>query len=355
MLEKNRRIVAAQRASQEPHGILCIRRHGQAPADSVQPLHFVRLTVPGIAAFEETAGNAHDHRRCKSIHGAPAHGAAVIQLLGRGIGVFAELNLGYRQKSGRGHADSAADDAFFGETGIEHSVHAESFLQPQSRGVHATFAADIFAEDQHARIDREFVLERAAHGGHKIDARSLRLRPRAAFRRHDARATQAALLLQVDGPIGARIRKRRSVEHGRDPEQLAVRRLRSVFSTNARAWAISRSQSAAERACGNQLLAQFAQRITRLFRGDFVAALVGLRVLSRMSGQTRDDEPEQRRAFAGSHARQRRLRSARRRPSDPSHRRRELAARESFPNCGRCCRREFAAAKARKFRSRCPR
>ena len=173
MFEKNRGIIAAQSAAQQPHGILCIRRHGHAPSKAMQPLYLVRLAVPGIAAFEKAAGDANHHRRREPIHGAPTHGAAVIQLLGGGVRVFAKLNLGYRQKSGSRHADGAANDAFLGETGIEHSIRAEFVLQSKGRRVHPAFAADIFAEDQHPRIDGELVIERAAHRGHQVDPRSV--------------------------------------------------------------------------------------------------------------------------------------------------------------------------------------
>src|ERR1700733_15574644 len=111
MLEENRRIVAAQRLAQKADRILRIRGHGDAPAEAVYPLHFVRLAVPGIAAFEESAGNPHHHRRRESIRRAPAHGAAVVELLGRRIRVFAELNLRYGHEPGGGHTHGPPDDA----------------------------------------------------------------------------------------------------------------------------------------------------------------------------------------------------------------------------------------------------
>src|SRR5277367_4421298 len=152
MFEKDRGIIAAQRTAQQAYGILCVRRHGHTPAESMQPLDFVRLTVPRVATFEEAAGNAHHHRRSEPIHSTPAHGAAVIQLFGGRIRILAELNFRYRHQSRRGHTDGTADDAFLGEAGVEYSVHTELLLQSQRRRMHAALAADVFAEDQHSGL-----------------------------------------------------------------------------------------------------------------------------------------------------------------------------------------------------------
>ena len=110
------------------------------------------------------------------------------------------------QPGGR-HADRPADDAFLGQAGVEDPAGSEFLLQPESRRVYAALAADILAEDQHSRVDRKLMLERAAHGGHQIDARALRARLRRARRRHGSRRTDSALLLQVDGAVGCRLRK----------------------------------------------------------------------------------------------------------------------------------------------------
>src|ERR1700732_4488725 len=128
MFEEYRRVIAAQGASEQAHRILRIGRHGQAPADAMQPLYFVGLTVPGVAALEESARDAHHHRGRESIDRAPAHRAAVVELLSGGVGILAEWTLRHGQEAGRRHADRATDDALFGKTGVEPSVRPELLL-----------------------------------------------------------------------------------------------------------------------------------------------------------------------------------------------------------------------------------
>src|SRR5450432_1995805 len=69
--------------------------------------------------------------------------------------------------------------------------------------MHAALASDIFTKDQHAWIGRKLVFQSAAHGGHQVDARTMRLGTLGARCRHYTCATQAALLLQFDRTIGA--------------------------------------------------------------------------------------------------------------------------------------------------------
>ena len=123
-------------------------------------------------------------------------------MLGGRIGVLAEVEFRDRHESRGSHADRAANDAFLGKTGVEHPVHAEAVLQPQRRRMHAALAAHVFAEDQHARIDRQLMLERAAYRGDQVDARTLRFGTLVA-RRLEAGAAQAALLLQIEGAVRA--------------------------------------------------------------------------------------------------------------------------------------------------------
>src|ERR1700734_3201202 len=109
----------------------------------MHPLYFVGLTVPRITAFEKTAGDAHYHRCRESIHRSPTHCSAVVELLRGRIGIFSKLNLRHRHESCRRHADGPADDAFLGQTGVEHPPAAKFFLQSESRSMHAAFAAHI--------------------------------------------------------------------------------------------------------------------------------------------------------------------------------------------------------------------
>ena len=76
-------------------------------------LHFVRLAVPGIAALEETARHAKHHWGGEAIVRAPAHRPAIVDLLGRRLGIFAELDFRDGHESGERHADRTADDTLF--------------------------------------------------------------------------------------------------------------------------------------------------------------------------------------------------------------------------------------------------
>src|ERR1700721_467327 len=69
--------------------------------------------------------------------------------------------------------------------------------------MHAALAAHVFAENQHARIDGQFMLQRAAYRGDQVDARTLRLGALGPRRRLDAGAAQAALLLQIERTVRA--------------------------------------------------------------------------------------------------------------------------------------------------------
>src|SRR5262249_13938137 len=150
----------------------------------VHILHFIGLAVPGVAALEEADRHAHDDRRGEAVVGAPAHGAAIGELLARRFGIFAELDLGYRHEAGERHADCASDDAFFRKARVEDARDAELVLQAERHRVHAAFRPDVLAEHEHARIDGKLVVERAADRGDHVDALALALR-RIARRRRD--------------------------------------------------------------------------------------------------------------------------------------------------------------------------
>ena len=77
-----------------------------------------------------------------------------MDLLGRRLGIFAELDFGNGHQAGERHADRAADDAFLVEDGVEHAVAAELFLQAERHRVDAALGSDILAEHQHARVGR---------------------------------------------------------------------------------------------------------------------------------------------------------------------------------------------------------
>ena len=110
------------------------------------------------------AGHAHDDRRGEAIGGAPTHRTAVVELLGGGVGVLAELNLSDRHESRDRHADRTADDAFFGEARVEDARFTELFLKAFGDQVHAALAADVLAEHETLGIDLELASECATHG-----------------------------------------------------------------------------------------------------------------------------------------------------------------------------------------------
>src|ERR1700749_849811 len=113
------------------------------PAYAVNPRDLVGLAVPGIAALEKPARHPHDHGCRKTVLSAPPHGAAIIELLRRRVGVLAELDFRHRQKPRERHADGAADDTFLGQAGIEHPLDTVLVLQTQRGTVHTALGAHI--------------------------------------------------------------------------------------------------------------------------------------------------------------------------------------------------------------------
>jgi hypothetical protein len=103
MFEEDHRIIAAKAGAQQADGVLRIGRDCNQPAGIVDELHFIGLAVPGIADLEEAAGHAQHHGCGKAIVGAPAHGAAIVDLLDRRLGIFAELDFRHRHQAGHGH------------------------------------------------------------------------------------------------------------------------------------------------------------------------------------------------------------------------------------------------------------
>ena len=113
VLEKYGGIIAAHGGAQQPDGILGVRGESHLPAHPVDPHHLVGFAVPGIATLRGiTAGHPHYQRSGKAVVGAPADGAAVVELLGGRVGILAELDLRHRHQPGDGHAHRPADDSF---------------------------------------------------------------------------------------------------------------------------------------------------------------------------------------------------------------------------------------------------
>ena len=169
MLKEDHRVMPTQRCAQQPDRIFCVRRHRHLPPRIVDELHFVGLAVPRVAALEEAARNTQHHRRRKTVKGAPAHRPAIVDLLGRGLGIFAELDFGDRQQPGERHSDRAADDPFLIERRIEHAVVAILVLQPERHRMDPALGPDILAEHQHPRVRLEFLIEHAANCSDHVD------------------------------------------------------------------------------------------------------------------------------------------------------------------------------------------
>src|SRR3982751_4800506 len=81
-------------AALQPDRILGVGGHRHPPARIVHELDLVGHRVPWVPALEETAGYAKHHRRREAVVGTPPHCAAIVDLLGRGLGIFAELDFG---------------------------------------------------------------------------------------------------------------------------------------------------------------------------------------------------------------------------------------------------------------------
>src|SRR5215218_3813693 len=126
--------------------------------------------MPGVAALEETAWDAKHHGGGETVVRPPAHRPAIVDLLGRGLGIFAKLDFGHGHEAGERHPDGPSDDAFFVEGGIKHSVAAKPLLQAKRHSMDAALGAHVLAEDEHPRIGLELLLKDPSDGGDHVDA-----------------------------------------------------------------------------------------------------------------------------------------------------------------------------------------
>src|SRR3954466_10675146 len=104
--------------------------------------------MPRVAALEEAAGHAQHHRRGEAVVRAPAHRPAIVDLLGRRLGIFAELDFRHGHEACERHSDRAAGDALFVEAGIEHALPAELLLKAERHRMDSTLGTDVLAEDE---------------------------------------------------------------------------------------------------------------------------------------------------------------------------------------------------------------
>src|SRR3546814_13414808 len=113
-----------------------------------QPKSTLTYTLLPYTTRVRSAGDAQHHRRGEAVVGAPAHRAAIVDLLQRGFGIFAELDFGHRHQARHRHADRAADNAFLGERSVEHAFDAELVLEAERHGVDAALGPDVLRSEE---------------------------------------------------------------------------------------------------------------------------------------------------------------------------------------------------------------
>src|SRR3982751_6315826 len=124
--------------------------------------------MPWVAALEKAAGHAKHHRRSEAVVGAPAHRPAIMDLLGRGLGIFAELDFRHWHQPRKRHPDRAADYSFFVEAGVEYPLAAELLLESEGHCVDPALGPYVLAENQHARVRFKLLLEHSADRSHHV-------------------------------------------------------------------------------------------------------------------------------------------------------------------------------------------
>ena len=96
--------------------------------------------------------------------------ADVVELLFGRIGILSKLDFRDGHQAGSGQANTAADNAFFGQAGVEDLGFTMFFLQAQGHGVNPAFGADVFAEDQHFFVVRQLKIKGFTDRGDHVDA-----------------------------------------------------------------------------------------------------------------------------------------------------------------------------------------
>ena len=301
MLEEDRGVRASHRGPQQAHRVARIGRDRDLPAVSVREAHLVAETVPRIAhVLAEATRHPHHHWRGEPIGRSPAQRPGVVELLGRRVGVLAELDLGDRHQPADREPRRASDDPLLGKTRVEHAVGTELLLQPLGDQMHTAFLADILAEHDEPGVDGELVLERSPDRFGEaqqlaIGARGLRTAERSARgpRKATERLRRTIAIVGVDV-----LRDPRHVWHGarscRDEPALHI----------ARDLHLQRAPLGRAEQCGHEVLAQSRQRVARLVAGDLGVAAVALLVVG--TGVTREAwhrEVHQRRSGTAAHLR----------------------------------------------------
>ena len=101
MLEEQHGVIA-MKVAQQPDRVLGVRRHRDLPAGIVHELDLVGHRMPRVAALEETPGRAAPSARRSGCWSASAW-SRIVDLLGRRLGIFAELDFGHGHQPGERH------------------------------------------------------------------------------------------------------------------------------------------------------------------------------------------------------------------------------------------------------------
>src|SRR5690348_14108696 len=139
-------------------------------------LDLVGHAVPRVAAFEEAAGHTQHHRSSEAIVGPPAHRPRVVDLFGRRLGIFAELDFGYGHQPGECHSDRPADDSLLVERGIKDAVASELLLKAKRYGMDTALGPNVLAEHHHPGVRFQLLVQYPADRGDHVDALAFRAR-----------------------------------------------------------------------------------------------------------------------------------------------------------------------------------
>ena len=154
--KENDRIVIFNRRDEQALGIVRVRRHDGLDTTDVREhaLRALRMRLP--ATNPTTTGRTDRHWRCES-RGTPVAQSSQLadDLIVGGINVVCELNFSDRAQTVDTHTDSGADDATFGDRGIQHTMRSEGFLKSISDPEYATKVTDILTEHDNGSISLE--------------------------------------------------------------------------------------------------------------------------------------------------------------------------------------------------------
>ena len=145
---------------------------GQTAHVGEQALGALAVRLPAVDAA--AARHAHRHRRGElGARAVSQAGGLGDQLIEPGIDVVGELDLDHRAQAVGPHADRGADDATFGDRGVEHPLAAVLGLQPLGAAEDTAEVADVLAEHDdvvvalHHHVDGRADGRAHRHRGHR--------------------------------------------------------------------------------------------------------------------------------------------------------------------------------------------